>query len=551
MLKRLLIKNYAIIDAVEIDFSPRLNIITGETGAGKSILLGALGLIKGERAQTQMVRSSDNKCIIEAVFDLSETRLELWFQQMNIPYQKLTMVRRELSADGKTKAFINDTATNVSMLQELGDQLVEIHSQHDSLELKSSDFQLEVVDAFAENTELKQQMTLLYQAWKLMQKEYQLLLQSQSKSQAEKDLQTYQLQELNLYDFDIWNQEKIESDHLLAENALEIKQILSVSSRTLQHEEVNLVDSLKEILNRLRKFEKYSKELTQINEQMDSSVEQLVQVARDYELLADNTEFDQEQLAELQEKVEFIHKMLRKHQVASLSELVLVKQDLSTALNYGENLNEKIAELEVNLDKQKKECLRIAAELSKRRKSVLSDIEAQLLSNLKELQMENSQFQIEMISDEKYLSDRGFDTVEFLFTANAGSPLRELKRAISGGEMSRFMLAIKSLIAQKIELATMIFDEIDTGVSGLVANKVATVLDKLAKGHQIIAITHLPQIASRGSHHINVYKSTENKVTTTHLKLLHQADREIEIARMISGESITPASLASARELLG
>ena len=551
MLKRLLIKNYAIIDAVEIDFSPRLNIITGETGAGKSILLGALGLIKGERAQTQMVRSSDNKCIIEAVFDLSETRLELWFQQMNIPYQKLTMVRRELSADGKTKAFINDTATNVSMLQELGDQLVEIHSQHDSLELKSSDFQLEVVDAFAENTELKQQMTLLYQAWKLMQKEYHLLLQSQSKSQAEKDLQTYQLQELNLYDFDTWNQEKIESDHLLSENALEIKQILSVSSRTLQHEEVNLVDSLKEILNRLRKFEKYSKELTQINEQMDSSVEQLLQVARDYELLADNTEFDQEQLAELQEKVEFIHKMLRKHQVASLSELVLVKQDLSTALNYGENLNEKIAELEVNLDKQKKECLRIAAELSKRRKSVLSDIEAQLLSNLKELQMENSQFQIEMISNEKYLSDRGFDTVEFLFTANAGSPLRELKRAISGGEMSRFMLAIKSLIAQKIELATMIFDEIDTGVSGLVANKVATVLDKLAKGHQIIAITHLPQIASRGSHHINVYKSTENKVTTTHLKLLHQADREIEIARMISGESITPASLASARELLG
>lgn len=551
MLKRLLIKNYAIIDEMEIDFSPRLNIITGETGAGKSILLGALGLIKGERAQTQMMRSSDKKCIIEAVFDLSETRLELWFQQVNIPYQKFTIVRRELSADGKTKAFINDTASNVSMLQELGDQLVEIHSQHDSLELKSSDFQLEVLDAFAENTELKQQMTLQYKAWKMMHKECQLLIQSQSKSQAEKDLQTYQMQELNLYDFDTWDQEKIESDHLLAENALEIKQILSSSSRILQHEEVNLLDSLKEILNRLRKFEKYSKELTQINEQMDSSVEQLVQVARDYELLADNTEFNQEQLAELQEKVEFIHKMLRKHQVTSLSELVLVKQDLSTALNYGENLNEKIAELEVNLDKQKKECLRIAAELSKRRKSVLSYIETQLLSNLKELQMENSQFQIELISNEKHLSDRGFDTVEFLFTANAGSPLRELKRAISGGEMSRFMLAIKSLIAQKIELATMIFDEIDTGVSGLVANKVATVLDKLAKGHQIIAITHLPQIASRGSHHINVYKSTENKVTTTHLKLLHQADREIEIARMISGETITPASLTSARELLG
>jgi DNA repair protein RecN len=314
---------------------------------------------------------------------------------------------------------------------------------------------------------------------------------------------------------------------------------------------LDLLDSLKEILSRLRKFEKFSKELTDINEQMDNSLEQLSEVARDYEALADNTEFDEEQLIELREKVEFIHKMLRKHQVTNLSDLMVLKQDLSTALQYGENLNEKIAELELALSKQKTKCLELASQLSVRRKGVLSLIETQLLDNLKELQMENSQFQIELISDDNKLSEKGFDSVEFLFTANAGSPLRELKRAVSGGEMSRFMLAIKSLIAQKIDLATMIFDEIDTGVSGLVANKVATVLDKLSKAHQIIAITHLPQIASRGSHHINVYKSTENKVTTTHLKLLHQADREIEIARMISGETITPASLASARELLG
>ncbi len=550
MLKRLLIRNYAIIDEVEIDFSPRLNIITGETGAGKSIILGALGLIKGERAQTQMVRSADKKCTIEAVFDLSETNLEAWFQAMSFPFQKLTTVRRELIADGKTKAFINDAVCNVSLLQELGDKLVEIHSQHDSLELKSADFQLEVVDAFAENTALNLEMSRAFLSLKSMQKEYQLLVQSQSKSQAEKDLQTYQLQELNQYDFDEWNQEKIESDHLLAENALEIKQLLAGSVRTMKDDEVNLLDSLKEILSRLRKFEKYSKELAGINEQMDSSLEQLTQVARDYEVLADDTEFDEEHLNELREKVEFIHKMLRKHQAANLSDLILLKQDLATALNYGENLNEKIAELEKALAKQKLECIGLASKLSVRRKGVLSLIENQLLDNLKELQMENSQFQIELLSEETNLSEKGFDSVEFLFTANAGSPLRELKRAISGGEMSRFMLAIKSLIAQKIDLPTMIFDEIDTGVSGLVANKVATVLDKLAKAHQIIAITHLPQIASRGSHHISVYKTTENNVTTTHLKQLHQADREIEIARMISGESITPASLASARELL-
>jgi DNA repair protein RecN (Recombination protein N) len=551
MLKRLLIRNYAIIDEVEIDFSPRLNIITGETGAGKSIILGALGLIKGERAQTQMVRSADKKCTIEAVFDLSEIKLEPWFQSVQLPYNKLTTVRRELSADGKTKAFINDIACNVSLLQDLGNRLVEIHSQHDSLELKSSEFQLEVVDAFADNSSLKLEMAQSFSSLKTMQKEHQLLVHSQSKSQAEKDLQTYQLQELNQYDFEEWDQTKIEADHLLAENALEIKQLISGSVRAMTQDEINLLDSLKEILSRLRKFEKFSKELTDINEQMDNSLEQLSEVARDYEALADNTEFDEEQLIELREKVEFIHKMLRKHQVTNLSDLMVLKQDLSTALQYGENLNEKIAELELALSKQKTKCLELASQLSARRKGVLSLIDTQLLDNLKELQMENSQFQIELISDDNKLSEKGFDSVEFLFTANAGSPLRELKRAVSGGEMSRFMLAIKSLIAQKIDLATMIFDEIDTGVSGLVANKVATVLDKLSKAHQIIAITHLPQIASRGSHHINVYKSTENKVTTTHLKLLHQADREIEIARMISGETITPASLASARELLG
>lgn len=550
MLKRLLIRNYAIIDEVEIDFSPRLNIITGETGAGKSIILGALGLIKGERAQTQMIRDTSKKCLIEAVFDLSETKIETWFQSVQLPFQNLTTVRRELSADGKTKAFINDSLCTISLLQDLGSRLVEIHSQHDSLELKSADFQLEVVDAFADNSALKDRMASAYVSLKSMQREYQVLVQAQSKSQAEKDLQSYQLQELNQFDFEDWDQENIESNHLLAENALEIKQLLSGSVQTLKNDEMNLLDALKEILLRLRKFEKFSKDLGAINEQMDTTLDTLVQIARDYEDLAENIEFDEEQLIELREKVEFIHKMLRKHQMTHLSELLVLKQELTKALQYGENLTEKIGELEKTITQQKDSCMQIATELSVRRKGVLAAIEMQLIDNLKELQMDNSQFQIELLSYDERLSEKGFDTVEFLFTANAGSPLRELKRAISGGEMSRFMLSIKSLIAQKIDLATMVFDEIDTGVSGIVANKVATVLDKLARKHQIIAITHLPQIASRGSHHISVYKTTENNTTTTRLKLLHQADREIEIARMVSGENITPAALASARELL-
>lgn len=550
MLKRLLIRNYAIIDEVDIDFSTRLNIITGETGAGKSIILGALGLIRGERAQNQMVRDSSKKCSIEAQIDVSNYHINSWFNSQGIPFGDACNIRRELTADGKTKAFINNTPVTLSLLQDLGNRLVEIHSQHDSLELKSSEFQLQVVDAFAENEDYLQKMKHLFSTLQNLKKEYQTLLSSQSKSQAEKDLQTYHLQELNQFDFETWNLAEIENDHNLAENALEIKQILSQSINQLQSDEINLLDSLKEMLHRMRKFEKFSNEMTQINERMDHSIELMTDIARDYERLADNIDFDEEKLIELREKMSFIHSMFKKHQLNTIDGLVVLKQKLTKALNYGENLDERIQSLELKIEKSKEENLSLATEISKRRKSILSLIEKKLLHYLRELQMESSQFQIEILSDENELSEKGFDKVEFLFTANAGSPLRELKRAISGGEMSRFMLAIKSLIAQKINLPTLIFDEIDTGVSGIVANKVASVLEQLAKNHQIIAITHLPQIASKGSHHLYVYKTTENQLTTTFIKLLHQADREIEIARMISGEQITQASLTSARELL-
>jgi len=551
MLKRLVIRNYAIIDEIDIDFSPRLNIITGETGAGKSIILGALGLIKGERAQSQMVRDVQKKCIIEAHYDITGYTLEHWFADNQIPFNSNTIVRRELNADGKTKAFINDVACNIALLQDLGDRLVEIHSQHDSLEIKSSDFQLDVVDAFADNANLLLNMQSSFSAYRQMNKEYKILLDSQSKSQAEKDLQTFQLQELNQFEFEDWNLESLENEHNLIENSLEIKQMLAVSVNSMKSDDANLVDALKEVLIRMRKFEKFSKELEAINEELDISIDKLSQIARDYENLEDNIDFDEERLVELRDKVDFIHKMMKKHQSNSIVGLGTIKQDLATSLNWSENLSEKIVDLELALKDKYVECISIANELAARRKNILPTIENQLLEYLKELQLDSSQFQIELISDEDSLSEKGFDKVEFLFTANAGSPLRELKRAISGGEMSRFMLSIKSLIAQKISLPTLIFDEIDTGVSGIVANKVASVLEKLSLKHQIIAITHLPQIASRGSHHMNVYKSTQNNLTTTHIKLLHQADREIEIARMISGENITPASLTSARELLG
>lgn len=550
MLQRLIIRNYAIIDEIEIDFNEGLNIITGETGAGKSIILGALGLIKGERAQSQMMRSADTKCVIEAIYDVSNYPLQDWFVANNLIYASQAIVRREINSDGKSKAFINNVSCNVNLLQELGDKLIEIHSQHDSLELKSNEFQLDVIDAFAENQKYLVDLKTGFNEYKSLKREYDILIQSQSKSQAEKDLQQYHLNELNTHDFELWNLEQLENEHSLMENSLEIKQSIGLSVSILKEDEINLLDSMKDILNRMRKFEKISNDLESINEELDATIDKINQISRDYESLSDNIDFDEEKLIELRDKVDFIYKLMKKHGKQTILELTEFKNELTTALNYTENLSEKITELELELNKKYSSCISLAKTISDRRKKLLPTIEKNLLTYLYELQLDSSQFQIELETNEKELTDKGIDKVEFLFTANAGSPLRELKRAISGGEMSRFMLAIKSLIAQKINLPTLIFDEIDTGVSGPVANKVASTLQNLASKHQIIAITHLPQIASRGNYHLWVYKETQNNVTQTRLKKLSNSEREFEIAKMISGEEITESSLVTAKELL-
>lgn len=550
MLQKLYIKNFAIIDELEIEFSDKLNIITGETGAGKSIILGALGLIKGERANTQLVRNETAKSIIEAHFDLTKSNLHEVFEQNELDFQTHTIIRRELSAEGKTRAFVNDTPCNLNVLAVIGNQLVEIHSQHDSLELKSTDYQMQIVDAFAENQRYLIELKTGIQILKSVQKELQLAMDSQSRSLAEKELNQYHFQELNQFDFSGWNLEKLEQELSLHENSLEIKQQLQATVDSMSLSEVNLMDALKEILSRMRKLDKFSKELEGINENLDSTIDQLIEVARDYERLSDKIDFDEEKLAELNEQYAFIQKMLKKHNLSTLEELNELKSNLETTLSWAENLGETIQKLENEIESKKKLCLDLAAKISENRKSVIPVLEQKLLTNLKDLELGTSQFRIDIQSNQDWLSAMGFDKINFLFTANAGSPLRELKNAVSGGEMSRFMLAIKSMLAEKINLPTLIFDEIDTGVSGLVANRVADMLSKLSNHHQMIAITHLPQIASRGYHHFNVYKKTENDITSTNIKLLHQADREIEIAKMISGETITQASLTSARELL-
>ncbi|MFY7860783.1 MAG: DNA repair protein RecN [Chitinophagales bacterium] len=550
MLQRIYIKNFAIIDEVQIEFNERLNIITGETGAGKSIILGALGLLKGDRANAQMVRNSTLRAIVEGEFVLNPSKFQSLFQNLNLVFKERTIIRREINSDGKGKSLVNDQTVNLNQLQTIGNWLTEIHSQHDSLEIKSSDFQLDIVDVFAGNVTLLEEMKNKFTKFKSTQKELQLALDSESKSQADKDLQIYHLQELNQFDFDDWNLEKLEEELALCENALEIKQQLATSIMTLSESETNLLDGLREVLSKLRKFDKYSKELGEINAALDVSIDSIAGSVRGYGRLMDRTDLNEEKLIELREQFQFIYKNLKKHGLSSIAELTEHKVNLQKTLDWNENLGEKIQELQHRLHAEEKDCISIAEQLSDKRKFTRSVIESKLVTNLIELELGNSQFEIEINTDHKLLSSQGFDKVTFLFTANAGTSLKELKNAISGGEMSRFVLAIKSLLADKISLPTLVFDEIDTGVSGLVANRVASMLFKLSQNHQIIAITHLPQIASQGFHHFKVFKTTENNLTSTNIKLLHQADREIEIAQMISGEHITQASLTSARELL-
>lgn len=550
MLRKLLIRNFAIIDDLEIEFSEKLNIITGETGAGKSIILGALGLLKGDRVSSNQFRDESAKSVIEGYFAIPK-KLNTLFKSLDIDFEEETIIRREISPEGKSRAYINDSPCTLTVLQAIGDSLVEIHSQHDSLEIRSNEYQMEIIDAFSDNESLLSELREHYNQLQNLQKEFQALLDAEAKSQSEKELQQYHLQELNQFDFHSWNLEKLEEELQLAENALEIKQQLQLSVTALAHSEVNHIDGLRDILIRLRKMDKFSSVLGNLNEKLDGIIEEVKSLTTDYEHLADNLELDEEKLDQLRSEYDFIHKMLKKHSLSSLEELSELKDQLAKSLSWVENISASKQKLEQLIADQTMRCRELCLHISQNRIRTAPILEKKLLTNLKDLELGNSQFKIDIQTDHSDISSHGFDKIQFLFSANAGSSPRELKNAISGGEMSRFMLAIKSILAEKISLPTLIFDEIDTGVSGLVANRVAGMLEKLAQKHQMIAITHLPQIASKGYHHLNVFKVTEAGKTNTKIKLLHQADREIEIAKMISGEQITPASLTSARELLG
>ena len=551
MLNRLSIKNYALIDDLEIYFDKNLNIVTGETGAGKSIILGALSLILGQRADSKYFFNQQKKCVIEGYFNIQEYQLNPFFDDNNIDYETETILRREISTDGKSRAFINDTPVNLNTLKALGEQLIDIHSQHATLEINNSDFQLMVVDVMANHPQLLKKYKTDLIVYKALLKKIQELLNQNEKEKAELDYLQFQYNELERVKILPDEQELLERELDILTHAEEIKRNLVSANLLLQSQEKAALGLMQEAAIQLNGVEKYQPEIGILSQRLKSTIIELKDIGAELENIEQGCSFDEEKAAAINERLGILYTLQKKHHVISNAQLLIILEELSQKLNKILFDDEDILALQSSLKKQKEALFVLANQVSINRKKAIPAIEEYVIETLVEVGMLNSQIKIqqEQLGDGAFDSN-GLDIIKFLFTANKGHQFNEMSKIASGGELSRLMLSIKSLIAQKTSLPTIIFDEIDTGISGEIANRVGNRIQVLAKNMQVIAITHLPQIAVKGKAHFFVYKEIKNDFTFTQLKRLDDEERVIEIAKMLSGENPKVAALQNARELL-
>lgn len=549
MLKQLSVQNYALIDKLEVEFTDGLTIITGETGAGKSILLGALGLIAGTRADSQSLQDKTKKCIIEASFNIKEYDLTDFFESNELDYEAITNIRREINPEGKSRAFINDTPVTLNQLKELGERLIDIHSQHQTLSLNGADFQLSVVDAFAKHYDLLLQYKEEFSLFKSKEKQLNQLVEKEA--QAKKDLDYYQFQFNELEDANLKADEQsvLEQELETLNNAEDIKLNLSKASLALNGGEQNLISSLNEIKVLLNSMSKFKPEIAELSTRINSSFLELKDITNELESLEQDIVYDPKRIEILNEKLDAIYRLQQKHNVKSVEELIAIKDELSNKLLDFNSLEAEIEKVKTELDKLNKSLSVKSKSLSDNRKKAIPKIEKEIASLLSSLAMPNAELKINLSSTEIF-TNSGIDKINFMFSANKGSEFKELNKVASGGELSRLMLSIKSLIAQLTALPTIIFDEIDTGVSGDVADKVGSIMDVMAKKMQVITITHLPQIASKGQSHLFVYKEDRSNKTYSSIKKLNPEERIQEIAKMLSTGSPTAAAISNAKELL-
>ena len=549
MLQHLSIQNYALIDKLEIDFTDGLTIITGETGAGKSILLGALGLIAGSRADIQSLQDKTKKCIVEASFNIKDYALKDFFWSDELDYEINTSIRREISSEGKSRAFINDTPVSLSQLKALAERLIDIHSQHQTLTLNGSEFQLSVVDAYANHPDYLLDYATNFKQFKIFEKSLNEMLAKEA--QARKDLDYFQFQFNELEEANLNNMrvDEIENELETLNNAEEIKINLSKAASGLNGGEQNLLLSLNEIKSILSALAKYKPEINELSTRLNSCVIELKDISNDIDGLEEKIVYDPKRIEILNEQLEIVFRLQQKHQVKSVGELISIKDELSNKLLEFSSIESEIEKIKKLLFTMQNSLAILAKKIAANRKKEIPKIEKDIASILFSLSMPNAQLKIEHI-DSNTFGTYGTDRVNFLFSANKGSDFKELNKVASGGELSRLMLSIKSLIAQLTALPTIIFDEIDTGVSGDVANKVGSIMNLMAKSMQVITITHLPQIASKGNTHLFVYKEDRYNKTYSNIRKLSSEDRISEIAKMLSSGIPTEAAISNAKELL-
>jgi DNA repair protein RecN (Recombination protein N) len=549
MLQKLVINNYALIDNLEISFGEGLNILTGETGAGKSIILGALSLILGQRAESRYFFNQQKKCVIEGVFKIAGFHLKTFFEDNELDYEAETILRREISADGKSRAFINDTPVNLTALKQLGEKLIDIHSQHATLEINDPEFQLLVVDSVAKHGDLLTDYRSKFRAYKKAVANLQQLISESDKAKSDLDYYQFQFDELDKANLAEDEQEKLEQELYTLNNAEEIKRNLLGACFLMQEGETSALIQLREATHHLSLLEKFNPVIEELHERLKSTLIELKDIAAEIENLEQHTHTNEARALEINERLSILYNLQKKHRVNTNAELLQLQEELSEKIQQALFGDEEIEKLQKQIAAEKQELEKLAAQLSANRTKTIPDIEKQVMQSLAEMGMDNSVLKIELRSIPP-LSINGTDQVRFLFSANKGHTLAEMSKVASGGELSRLMLSIKSLIAKYTALPTIIFDEIDAGVSGEVANKVGQIMERLAENLQVITITHLPQIASKGQSHYFVYKDNETATTYTRIRQLSEQERVLEIAKMLSGDKPGESALQNARELL-
>ena len=549
MLKRLHIRNYALIDELEINFSDQLTIITGETGAGKSILLGALGLIMGERADTKVFYNDAEKCVVEAYFDVSAYDLREFFDIHELDYDPEVVIRRELSPTGKSRAFVNDTPANNQVLQRLTENLIDLHQQFDTLDIHNVNFQLRMIDALADNGPMLKEYQQGYRQYASDKKRLADLMERSQSGAKEMEFLRFQLEELQSAELIEGEQETLEGELAQLSNAEDIKRNYGAAYSHLSESEMNLVGQLQELARSIAPTRKLSPQLSALSERLEASIIDLQDLAKDFERIAEGTDHDPKRIAEAQERLNVMYKLQKKHGVSGVVELLQIQTELEQQTAGYTNLDSEIVKVEKALATQEKALRATAATLSKRRRAVPPKFEERVQAMLTQLSMPHARLKVE-IADTPALTPTGLDDVQFLFATNIGARYLPIKDVASGGELSRLTLCTKSLVADAIPLPTLIFDEIDSGISGDVSLKMGVILKELSARHQVISITHTPQIAARADAHYFVYKKVEGQRTVTNVRLLAPDERVRSIAVMLSGNPPSEAAIATARELV-